>query len=186
MRIIVALTFGMALVLAGCNSKPSESEAVAEPGATSEPRQQAKAVFRDRSALKAGSSNEVIASATPTPPAKARSLLPRPTIQSGLVSAPPDEQPVESDASGEAPVEEVRPEDIPEEGDEILIPPKMLSLLLPGTNFDSVQREEPINVKSLLDQQGIVLTNYQQLVELGITNYQIVRAQRPVEGGSDK
>jgi hypothetical protein len=49
-----------------------------------------------------------------------------------------------------------------------------------------VAREEPINVKALLDQQGIVLTNYQQLIELGITNYQIVRAQRPADGKQEK
>ena len=59
-----------------------------------------------------------------------------------------------------------------------MIPPKMLGKLLPGTNFDSVQREEPIGIKALLEAQGIVLTNYQQLVQMGITNYQIVRAQR--------
>jgi hypothetical protein len=80
----------------------------------------------------------------------------------------------------------VRAEDIPEEGDEILVAPAMLGKLFPSANFDSIQRKEPINIKSVLDQQGITLTNYQQLVELGITNYQIVRAQQPVNAAEAK
>lgn len=181
MRFIFALISGVAVLVltAGCNSKPSQPQATEEPVAA-ESSGNAKPVFRGRSASLPRPSNEVAIGKTPAANSRKRSPFPPTAIQS--IPAPAQDEQIEAiDASADAVAENVRPEDIPEEGDEILIPPKMLGKLIPGTNFDSVQREEPINVRSLLDQQGIMLTNYQQLVEMGITNYQIVRAQRPVE-----
>lgn len=70
---------------------------------------------------------------------------------------------------------EVNPADLPQEGDEILVAPKMLSKLLPGFDWEKVERKEPVAIRSLLEQQGIIITNYQQLAEYGITNYVIQR-----------
>ena len=69
---------------------------------------------------------------------------------------------------------------IPQEGDEILIEPRLLVNILPDFDWESIERTQPIAVKALLDQQGIVLTNYQQLIEIGITNYIIQKAPPPV------
>jgi len=185
MRFIFALISGAAVLTAGCNSKPSQPEATEEPAAPAESRDHTKPGFRSRSASLPEASNEIAAARTPVPSAKKRSALPRPLIQQNPAAAQDEPSPATDDPS-DAAAENVRPEDIPQEGDEILIPPKMLGKLIPGANFESVQREEPINVKSLLDQRGIVLTNYQQLAEMGITNYQIVRAQRPAEATDEK
>lgn len=65
--------------------------------------------------------------------------------------------------------------DEPQEGDEIFVDPKMLGRLLPGFDWEKLERKEPVAIKSLLEQQGIVLTNYQQLISFGITNYTIQR-----------
>jgi hypothetical protein len=185
MRLILALISGATILAAGCNSKPSQPQANEEPVAAAESRAQTKPLFRNRSASLPGASNEIAIVKTPTPTTRKRSPFPLPVVQNNPVTAQ-EEQVAAADGSSDAVTENVRPEDVPEEGDEILIPPKLLGKLLPGTNFDSVQREEPINVKSILDQQGIVLTNYQQLLEMGITNYQIVRAQQPAEGQDAK
>lgn len=68
---------------------------------------------------------------------------------------------------------------LPLETDEILIEPRLLSKILPDFDFSKLERKEPVAVKALLDQQGIVLTNYQQLIELGITNYIIQKDAHP-------
>lgn len=65
--------------------------------------------------------------------------------------------------------------DLPMENDEIWVEPRMLGKLFPDFDWEKVQRTEPIAIGQLLQQQGIVLTNYQQLVEIGITNYTIKR-----------
>lgn len=69
---------------------------------------------------------------------------------------------------------------IPREGDEILIDPKFLAKLLPQFDWSKLERKEPLAVKALLEQQGIVLTNYQQLIGLGVTNYVIQHGPRPI------
>ena len=69
---------------------------------------------------------------------------------------------------------------VPREGDEILIDPKFLSKLLPQFDWSKLERKEPLAVRALLEQQGIVLTNYQQLITLGVTNYVIQHAPKPV------
>ncbi|MBI2948975.1 MAG: hypothetical protein HYY23_15145 [Verrucomicrobia bacterium] len=68
---------------------------------------------------------------------------------------------------------------IPQDGDELYVDPKFLAKLLPEIDWSKLQRKEPVNVKGLLEQQGIVLTNYQQLIEFGITNYSVRHAPRP-------
>lgn len=68
---------------------------------------------------------------------------------------------------------------IPQEGDEIFVDPKFLAKILPQFDWSKLERKEPIAVKALLDQQGIRLTNYQQLIELGVTNYVVKHGPRP-------
>lgn len=75
----------------------------------------------------------------------------------------------------EAAEADIDPANIPQEGDEILIEPKLLSKVLPGFDWEKLERKEPIAVRALLEQQGIILTNYQQLIDYGITNYTIRR-----------
>ena len=175
MRFIAALVSGCALLAAGCNSKAPEPRADEEPSA--QPRTSAKPVFRQRAAAAPGESNETVIAKAPAPTAKRRSA-PIAARENPVV---PQQEQAETgeDTPTETTAENVRPEDIPQEGDEVLIPPRLLGKLLPGVNFDSVERQEPINVNSLLESQGIVFTNYQQLVEMGITNYQIIRASKP-------
>jgi hypothetical protein len=185
MRFILALTSAWAILAAGCNSKPPPTQTTEEPVSTTEFRNSSKSGFRQRSARSDTPTNEVASVRIPIPGTKKRSPFPPAALQPGPGAAQNDESAVE-DAPGAIVADNLRPEDIPQEDDEILISPKMLGKLIPGANFDSVERQEPINVKSLLDQQGIVLTNYQQLVEMGITNYQIVRAQRQAEVQSEK
>jgi hypothetical protein len=82
----------------------------------------------------------------------------------------------------EANLQALQDKDIPLEGDEIFIEPKFLAALLPDIDWTKLNRTEPIGIKNLLDQQKIVITNYQQLVSLGITNYSIRRAEKvPVD-----
>jgi flagellar biosynthesis GTPase FlhF len=69
---------------------------------------------------------------------------------------------------------------IPQEGDELYVDPKFLAKILPEFDWSKLQRKEPVNVKGLLEQQGIVLTNYQQLIELGITNYSVRHAPKQI------
>ena len=69
---------------------------------------------------------------------------------------------------------------VPREGDEILIDPKFLGKLLPQFDWSKLERKEPLAVRALLEQQGIVLTNYQQLITLGVTNYVIQHRPRPL------
>lgn len=74
---------------------------------------------------------------------------------------------------------EVDPADLPQEGDDILVEPKYLAALLPGFDWEKIERKEPISIKSILEQKGIVLSNYKQLVDLGLTNYVIRRNPPP-------
>ena len=69
---------------------------------------------------------------------------------------------------------------VPREGDEILIDPKFLGKLLPQFDWSKLERKEPLAVRALLEQQGIVLTNYQQLITLGVTNYVIQHGRKPL------
>lgn len=71
---------------------------------------------------------------------------------------------------------------VPQEGDEILIDPKFLAKILPQFDWSKLERKEPVAVRALLEQQGISLTNYQQLTTLGITNYVIQHAPKPPPG----
>jgi len=79
---------------------------------------------------------------------------------------------------GEAPVADPN---VPLESDEILIEPRLLAKLLPEFDWEKLERKEPVAIKALLEQQGIVLTNYQQLIEFGITNYTIRKDAYPVQ-----
>ena len=78
-------------------------------------------------------------------------------------------------AIDEATGAQAKPEDIPKEGDEILIPPEALGTILPGIDVSKLERKEPIAINNLLTNQGIAITNYQQLRDLGLTNFIIRR-----------
>jgi hypothetical protein len=62
------------------------------------------------------------------------------------------------------------------EGDDILVDPKSLKQLLPDFDWEKLGRKEPIGIRSLIEKDGVVLTNALQLKEYGITNYVIQRA----------
>lgn len=62
------------------------------------------------------------------------------------------------------------------EGDDILIEPKYLKQLLPEFDWEKLDRKEPLAVRSLLEKDGVQITNTAQLHEYGITNFVIQRA----------
>jgi hypothetical protein len=63
------------------------------------------------------------------------------------------------------------------EGDEILVAPMEMEQILPGFDWESLDRQEPIGVRALLERDGVQLTNMLQLKEYGLTNFMIRRAQ---------
>ncbi len=71
----------------------------------------------------------------------------------------------------------VNPEDIAQEGDRIFVPLEMLPLILPGISTNSFTRTEPVDITQFLAVRNLTLTNYQQLVAWGVTNYRIIRTQ---------
>lgn len=102
-------------------------------------------------------------------PALIRAGSPALQVQTAAATAQPSQ-------SSEEPAQEVViDKDTPQEGDEIFVEPKFLAVLLPDIDWSKLNRAEPIGIKSLLEQQGIVLTNYQELVSRGITNYTVHR-----------
>lgn len=162
----------------GCNSKPNQARDSVEEKTVEEATKVSTGVgvqtgFRDRLAVQPTATNPAVARVI-----LARKLPPIPQMTAKTAASQAQSETTDANAaSTDAELaEKVRPEDLPEEGDEILVPPQLLGALIPGANFENVTRQEPINIKSLLEQQGIVLTNYQQLIELGITNYTIARA----------
>jgi hypothetical protein len=62
------------------------------------------------------------------------------------------------------------------EGDEVMIDPQHLKQLLPDVDWEKLGRKEPLGVRSLLEKDGVQLTNVSQLKEYGLTNYVIRRA----------
>jgi hypothetical protein len=70
--------------------------------------------------------------------------------------------------------ENARPEDIPQEGDNILIDQSVIGLLIP--EFQDRTNAGPYEVSGWLSSKGVALKNYQQLNYVGLTNYQIRRA----------
>jgi outer membrane murein-binding lipoprotein Lpp len=67
-----------------------------------------------------------------------------------------------------------RPEDTPQEGDNILIDQSVIGLLIP--EFQDRTNAGPYEVSGWLASKGVVFKNYQQLNYVGLTNYQIRRA----------
>lgn len=69
---------------------------------------------------------------------------------------------------------DLREEDLPKEGDGILIDQTVIGLLIPefATNNGG-----PYEISGWLKAKGVALKNYQQFNVLGITNYQILRAE---------
>jgi hypothetical protein len=72
-------------------------------------------------------------------------------------------------------MEEFSPEFAREENDQILLDPQDLPLLFPDYDWSKLQRSEPIIINEMLETHGIVITNYQQLIQWGVTNYQVQR-----------
>lgn len=69
---------------------------------------------------------------------------------------------------------EPKPEDVPKEGDNLLIDQSVIGLLIP--EFQDRTNSGPYEISGWLTARGVVLQNYQQLNYLGITNYQVRRA----------
>jgi hypothetical protein len=66
-----------------------------------------------------------------------------------------------------------RPEDIPQEGDQILIDRSVIGLLIP--EFANATNTQQYEVSGWLKSKGVTVKNYQQLNALGISNFQIRR-----------
>jgi predicted small lipoprotein YifL len=62
------------------------------------------------------------------------------------------------------------------EGDEVMIEPKYLKQLLPDVDWDKLGRREPLGVRTILEKDGVQITNVSQLKDYGLTNYTIRRA----------
>ena len=75
---------------------------------------------------------------------------------------------------------------LPLEGDQILIEPRLLAKLLPGFDWSKIERKDPLVVNGILEQQGIVLTNYQQLIGMGVTNYIVQRGAQKIKPPAEK
>lgn len=73
---------------------------------------------------------------------------------------------------------------VPQDGDEIFIDPKFLAKILPQIDWSKLERKEPVAIKGMLEQQGIILTNYQQLIDFGITNYTVRHGYKPPATGT--
>ena len=67
-------------------------------------------------------------------------------------------------------------EDTPLPGDQIMVDVSVLTNLFPGLSLEQVTRTQPLAIGDLLKQRGVEITTYQQLREMGITNYTIIRA----------
>ena len=77
-----------------------------------------------------------------------------------------------------------RSEDLPQEGDNILIDQSVIGLLIP--EFQDRTNAGPYEVSGWLASKGVVLKNYQQLNYVGLTNYQIRRALTKPQGSPAK
>ncbi len=93
--------------------------------------------------------------------------------------APGGGVPAGSPPAGEPTQEAAPDENTLNEGDEILVDPPALKQLLPDIEWEKLGRKEPLNVRSLLEKDGVQITNIQQLAEYGLTNYVIRRAPAP-------
>jgi hypothetical protein len=176
-RTILLIATG-ALLAVGCNSKPTATSSEAESPAPATADAGASKAFKDRAsnAVPAGISSTGTTAKTAKPATKRAPFPPATAAVPGAETS--DQAGTENtDATKQA---EIRPEDIPLEGDQILVAPKFLGALLPGIDLDKIERTEPLDITSLLTTRGVEITNYQQLVEMGVTNYQILRAQKPV------
>ena len=180
MRFFLNLILTAVVLTDGC-SKPSQpAQTNQEPDKNVQNTVAGKSAFRSRSNV-TPADNEAPASANVDPSRPTAKLSPLAALkerQQALAQNQALIPEVAPTASTNTPP--VNPDDLPQEGDQIWVPIKLLGVLLPGVNLDAITRTEPMDVKSLLDQKGIVVTNYQQLIEMGITNYQIVRAQKPI------
>jgi hypothetical protein len=85
-------------------------------------------------------------------------------------------------AAGQTPGQPDKPKELAQdegtlnEGDDIYIEPKYLKQLLPDFDWEKLGRKEPLAIRSLLEKDGIPLTNVTQLKEYGLTNYAVRRA----------
>jgi hypothetical protein len=64
------------------------------------------------------------------------------------------------------------------EPDEVLVDPKYLKTLLPDFDWDKYGRTQAVSIRSLIEKDGVQLTNVAQLQDYGITNF-IVRRIPP-------
>lgn len=65
------------------------------------------------------------------------------------------------------------------DGDDIMVDPKALKQLLPDFDWEKFNRKEPVAIRSILEKDGLQITNVAQLKEFGITNFTIQKAVPP-------
>lgn len=182
MNYLFSLILVGVVVSAGCRAKQSEStEEGAETRAASKSAKRSAdtPAFVGKSTAAQPGKSEAVSDTAPKPATKRSPFEPlgqRTVGSDGLAVEAPVVEPALAAGAGDAPI---NPDDLPQEGDQIMLPPQMLGLLLPGLNPETIKRAEPINIRHLLEDQNIQITNYQQLVRMGLTNYQIIRAQKP-------
>ena len=188
----------MAVVLAGCGGGKESAEADArhaeELATLKKTNQEVTRLRTENVSLgRLQKDNEELnrLRSTPEELAKARALNDQLRARLGMSPAQPLEDPetnattrvttVKPEAQAEANRIALINPDQPLEGDDILIAPQQLGIFLPeyGTNWANVQRRAPISVTGLFKERGITFTNYSQLRELGVTNYQIRRIPPP-------
>lgn len=113
-----------------------------------------------------------VAAARPAAPA-ARSQPSTQTTAQALLSAGNLPQAFEQAAlivEGQA---AYRPEDVPQEGDQILIDRSVIGILIP--EFANLTNTQQYEVSGWLKSKGVTIKNYQQLNTLGISNFQVRR-----------
>ncbi len=185
MRFFLTLTVSGALLASGCSKQSQPAQTSQEPELNAANTASGKPAFRNRASVAPSAAESPVAATDPSRPVtKPSPLAALAERQQALAQSRPALPEIAVVVDPRAPP--VNPDHLPQEGDQIMVPINLLGVLLPGVNLDTITRKEPMNVKNLLDERGFVVTNYQQLIEMGITNYQIVRAQKPVTAGVAK
>jgi hypothetical protein len=160
-------------VLSGCGRQPIET--VDSDG----PPPQDDVVIRDFG--QATSPAPVIAPESPAQRLTSAEVARRFERPSSFEPAPAAEplpgavpEPVEAEEE-----DEVGEANLPQPGDQILINARFIGNLIPGVQWPEGNPDQMVNVTELIQSSGLVITNYQQLQELGVEEYQIVRPAEP-------
>jgi hypothetical protein len=107
-------------------------------------------------------------------------VLPPSEVPVAAVDEVPKREPIHNlvqafdDIAAAIPPDNIRDEDVPKEGDTLLIGQDVIGLLIP--EFDENTNGGPYEISGWLKAKGVTVRNYQQLNLLGITNYKVMRA----------